>query len=240
VTEPKRRRRRSTGRAERRARRRKPGDAALADFLPQVADWFRRTFEAPSPAQVLAWPAIRRGENALLLAPTGSGKTLAAFLCAIDDLYRRAAQGELHDGVHVLYISPLKALGNDIHRNLLEPLAGIREQDGGELPEIAIAVRTGDTPQSERARMIRKPPHILITTPESLYLLLGSAKMAPALQSVRTVIVDEVHALCDNKRGVHLASSLERLAARVDGPLSGVLGHPQPSRRDRCLPGRPR
>ena len=195
---------------------------ALAGFLPCVARWFARTFEKPSPAQILAWPAIRRGENTLLLAPTGSGKTLAAFLCAIDNLARKGAKGEIADGVHVLYITPLKALGNDIHKNLLEPLAGIQEEAAGVLPEIRIAVRTGDTPQSERARMIRRPPHILITTPESLYLLLGSARMAPALRSVRTVIVDEVHALCDNKRGVHLAVSLERLAARLDGPLQRV------------------
>jgi len=155
----------------------------------------------------------------LLLAPTGSGKTLAAFLCAIDGLLRKGEGGGLSDGVHVLYISPLKALGNDIHKNLLEPLASIQKAARGALPEIRVAVRTGDTPQSERARMVREPPHILITTPESLYLLLGSARMAPALRSIRTVIVDEVHALCDNKRGVHLAVSLERLEACVLHPL---------------------
>ncbi len=202
--------------------RKQPDHSVLVDFLPCVARWFRKTFEKPSPAQVLAWPAIRRGESTLLLAPTGSGKTLAAFLCAIDDLYRKAERGDLFDGVHVLYISPLKALGNDIHKNLVEPLAGIRDQADGELPEIRIAVRTGDTPQSDRARMIRRPPHILITTPESLYLLLGSKRMAPNLRTISTVIVDEVHAVCDNKRGVHLAVSLERLADRVDGSLQRV------------------
>ena len=167
-------------------------------FLPPVARWFARTFKAPSPAQVKAWPVIRRGDNTLLLAPTGSGKTLAAFLCAIDDLYRGGKEGELGEGVQVLYISPPKALGNDIHKNLTEPLAGIRRGVRGKMPAIRTAVRSGDTPSAERARMIRKPPHILITTPESLYLLLGSARMAPNLRSVRTVIVDEVHAVCDN------------------------------------------
>ncbi|MCK4305156.1 MAG: DEAD/DEAH box helicase, partial [Candidatus Eisenbacteria sp.] len=184
--------------------------------------WFRKRFESPSPVQVMAWPAIHRGENTLLLAPTGSGKTLAAFLCAIDDLYQRSETGTLSDTIHVLYITPLKALGNDIHRNLLEPLAGIREAAGRDLAEIRIAVRTGDTPQSERARMVRRPPHILITTPESLYILLASSKIAPALRSIRTVIVDEIHAMCDNKRGVHLSLSLERLESRIDGPLQRV------------------
>jgi ATP-dependent Lhr-like helicase len=188
-----------------------------------VAGWFRKAFAAPSPAQVKAWPAIRRGDNTLLLAPTGSGKTLAAFLCAIDELWRQAEKGDLAEGIQVLYISPLKALGNDIHKNLLEPLAGIRKRTRKRnLPEIRVAVRTGDTSQSERAKMIRRPPHILITTPESLYILLSSKRMAPHLASIRTVIVDEVHALCDNKRGVHLAVSLERLEARLQGRLQRV------------------
>jgi ATP-dependent Lhr-like helicase len=170
----------------------------------------------------MAWPAIRRGDNTLLLAPTGSGKTLAAFLCAIDDLCRRGTDGDLADGVQVLYISPLKALGNDIHRNLTVPLREIRERSGAGLSEIRTAVRTGDTPQSERAQMVRTPPHILITTPESLYLLLGSKRMRSHLQTVRTVIVDEVHALCDSKRGVHLSVSLEQLAVRTDAPFQRI------------------
>jgi len=193
---------------------------ALDGFLPQVAQWFADTFREPSPAQVAAWPAIQRRENVLLLAPTGSGKTLAAFLCAIDDLLRRGLAGDLNDGIHVLYISPLKALGNDIRKNLLVPLTEIRERF--ELPEIRVAVRTGDTPQSERQRMIRQPPHILITTPESLYLMLGSERLGEALAPIRTVIVDEVHALCDNKRGVHLAVSLERLQERLDAPVQRI------------------
>jgi len=194
----------------------------LKGFRPYVARWFRRTFKNPSPIQELAWPAVRRGENSLLLAPTGSGKTLAAFLGAIDDLCRKGEKGELTDAVHVLYVTPLKALGNDIHRNLLEPLAGIRREAGEKFPEIRTAVRTGDTPQSERARMVRRPPHILITTPESLYILLGSQRMVPALRAIRTVIVDEVHALCDNKRGVHLSISLERLEDLVDSPFQRI------------------
>ena len=194
----------------------------LKPFQPDVAKWFIRTFDAPSPAQKKAWPALRRGDNTLLLAPTGSGKTLAAFMCAIDGLFKQGLEGELQDGVQVLYISPLKALGNDIRKNLMQPLEGIRKATRRKLPEIRIAVRTGDTPQSERQKMIRKPPHILITTPESLFLLLASKKMAPHLAKVKTVIVDEVHALCDNKRGVHLAISLERLSQRVETPFQRV------------------
>jgi ATP-dependent Lhr-like helicase len=196
---------------------------ALGGFTPFVRDWFLSRFACPSPAQVLAWPAIRRGESTLLLAPTGSGKTLAAFLCAIDELCRQGqSRSGLPAGVQVLYITPLKALGNDIHRNLLEPLAGIRARAGKAFPDIRVAVRTGDTPQAERQRQVRQPPHLLITTPESLFLLLGSGRMAPALRTVRTVIVDEVHALCDSKRGAHLAVSLERLEAQAAGPLQRV------------------
>ena len=194
----------------------------LDEFVPYVRDWFNSRFERPSPAQSKAWPVIRRGDSTLLLAPTGSGKTLAAFLCAIDALCRQGLEGDLDEGVQVLYVTPLKALGNDIHKNLLEPLEGVKALAGERLPEIRVAVRSGDTPQRERQQMIRRPPHILITTPESLFLLLGSKRMAPALQSIRTVIVDEVHASCGDKRGVHLAVSLERLQARVSGPLQRV------------------
>jgi ATP-dependent Lhr-like helicase len=212
---------RATGR--RRTGKPKPAIGALEGFLAPVREWFAESLGVPSPAQELAWPAIRRGESTLLLAPTGSGKTLAAFLCAIDGLLREGLEaGGLPEGIQVLYITPLKALGNDIQRNLLGPLAEITARAGGELPELRVAVRTGDTPQSERQRMARKPPHILITTPESLYLLLGSKSMADALARIRTVIVDEVHALCDNKRGVHLAVSLERLEERVGSPLQRI------------------
>src|SRR5215471_11477858 len=146
-------------------------------FHPAVAAWFGEQFAAPTPSQAEAWPAIQAGENLLLAAPTGSGKTLAAFLAAIDDLVRRGVAGRLEDVTQIVYVSPLKALSNDIQRNLEAPLAGIR---GGlkaqGLPEVDIRtwVRTGDTPPSERDRMRRRPPHIVVTTPESLYILLGS------------------------------------------------------------------
>jgi ATP-dependent Lhr-like helicase len=185
------------------------------DFHPAVAGWFSARFGAPTPVQAAAWPAIQAGRHTLLAAPTGSGKTLAAFLAAIDALVQEGvAAGGLPDETRVLYISPLKALSNDIRRNLEEPLAGIRERlSVFDQAEIRTAVRTGDTPQVERARMRRTPPHILVTTPESLFILLTSASGREMLATVRTVIVDELHAVADTKRGAHLAVSLERLAA---------------------------
>jgi ATP-dependent Lhr-like helicase len=188
---------------------------ALAGFHPAVARWFAGAFGAPTPAQVSAWPAIARGEHTLIAAPTGSGKTLAAFLAAIDTLVRQAASGDLRDQVQVVYVSPLKALSNDISRNLEQPLAGClaQLQDLGlPAPEICSQVRTGDTPQAERAAMLKRPPHILVTTPESLYLLLTSESGRRMLATARTVIVDEIHAVAATKRGAHLALSLERLA----------------------------
>jgi ATP-dependent helicase Lhr and Lhr-like helicase len=185
-------------------------------FHPAVAAWFSSRFAAPTPAQAQAWPAILAGRHTLIAAPTGSGKTLAAFLAAIDALVRQGLAGELPDATQVVYVSPLKALSNDIQRNLQEPLAGIqaalREQG---LPEIEVRTwtRTGDTPSGERQRMLRRPPHILVTTPESLYILLGSHSGRAMLATTRTVIVDEIHAMAANKRGAHLALSLERLAA---------------------------
>src|SRR5690348_4816236 len=185
-------------------------------FHPAVAAWFDRHFAAPTPAQAEAWPAIAAGQNVLLAAPTGSGKTLAAFMAAIDDLVRQGLAETLEDATQVGYVSPLKALSHDIQRNLEAPLAGIRAalRERG-LPDVEIRtwVRTGDTPAGERARMHRRPPHIVVTTPESLYILLGSESGRKMLATTRTVIVDEIHALAPNKRGTHLALSLERLEA---------------------------
>ena len=195
-------------------------------FAPPVAAWFRAALGEPTRAQALGWPAIARGESTLLLAPTGSGKTLAAFLIAIDRLMRGAAAGSEVTPVtpvtqrarrtRVLYVSPLKALAFDVERNLRAPLAGIAEQarrDGTAAPTPGVDVRTGDTSARERARMRRNPGDILITTPESLYLLLTSSRAREGLASIDTVIVDEIHALVPSKRGAHLALSLERLEA---------------------------
>jgi len=193
----------------------------LTDFHPAINVWFRATFGAPTPAQAAAWPAIHRGRHALIAAPTGSGKTLAAFLAAIDDLIRQGLAGTLEDATQVVYVSPLKALSNDIERNLQQPLAGIRAELGEiGLPdvELRVQVRTGDTPPGERAAMKKRPPHILVTTPESLYLLLTSASGRAMLATARTVIVDEIHAVAASKRGAHLALSLERLAALTHRP----------------------
>ncbi|HEX2377467.1 MAG TPA: DEAD/DEAH box helicase, partial [Gaiellales bacterium] len=179
----------------------------LTSFSPPVSDWFRRSFERPTPAQAKGWPPIAAGKHTLVLAPTGSGKTLAAFLTAIDGLVRDPAER----GTRVLYVSPLKALNHDVERNLRAPLHGI------ETPRpVEVAVRSGDTPQRERAAMRRRPPDILITTPESLYLILTSSARE-MLAGVQTVIVDEIHALAAGKRGTHLALSLERLAHLTGG-----------------------
>ena len=180
---------------------------ALARFTEPLRRWFESRFDAPTHVQSAAWPAILEGEHILATAPTGSGKTLTAFFCALD----RFARGDWEPGrTRVLYISPLKALNNDIRVNLLEPLEELRE--AGALPELRVTVRSGDTPQSERQRMLRAPPDILITTPESLHLLLTTERGKQALASVQTVIIDEVHALADNRRGAQLMVSIERLA----------------------------
>ena len=193
---------------------------SLAQFSAVTRAWFRQTYGEPTPPQAQGWLPIQRGEHTLILAPTGSGKTLAAFLWGIDELFRNLTpspspktRGEI-EGIHLLYVSPLKALNNDVERNLRVPLEGIREfaaREKIQLPHLRVAVRTGDTPASVRAQMLKHPPHILITTPESLYLMLTSPRAREMFRSTRTVIVDEIHTLAGNKRGVHLALSLERL-----------------------------
>jgi ATP-dependent Lhr-like helicase len=195
-------------------------DAALAWAHPVVKEWFLAKFGSATEPQVEGWPAILRGETTLISAPTGSGKTLAAFLVAIDQLLRQSIAGGLAPVTQVVYVSPLKALSNDVQKNLDGPLAEIQQlaaARGYLCPPIRTGVRTGDTLPGERARMLRNPPHILVTTPESLYLLLTAAKSRENLRHVRSVIVDEIHAVADDKRGAHLALSLERLDALVRG-----------------------
>jgi ATP-dependent Lhr-like helicase len=201
---------------------------ALGWAHPLVAEWFVRKFGSPTEPQIEGWPYILAGRPTLISAPTGSGKTLAAFLACIDRLVRKALSGELRDRTEVLYISPLKALGNDIQRNLEGPLSEIQALAGAYgvlMPTIRTAVRTGDTLMVERQRMLRTPPHILVTTPESLYILLTADKSRGMLRAVDTVIVDEIHAVADDKRGAHLALSLERLDHLVE-----QVGMPKPIR----------
>ena len=197
----------------------------LSHFHPVARDWFSRHLGAPTPAQEQAWPAIKAGRHTLISAPTGSGKTLAAFYAVIDNLLWEGQGEALPAATKILYISPLKALSNDIHRNLEVPLQGLAEQlrlEGYAPVDIRVAVRTGDTPAAERQRMLKNPPHILVTTPESLYLLLTSEGGREMLRGVGTLIIDEIHAMLGDKRGSHLALSVERLQALVRGPLQRI------------------
>ena len=193
---------------------------ALAWAHPVVRQWFLAKFGSPTEPQIEGWPAILRGEATLISAPTGSGKTLAAFLVAINRLVVEAIAGSLQPHTQVVYVSPLKALSNDVQKNLEEPLREILTlalEEGYLCAGIRTGVRTGDTLPKERVAMLKHPPHILVTTPESLYLLLTSSKARENLRCVQTVIVDEIHAVADDKRGAHLALTLERLDALVTG-----------------------
>jgi ATP-dependent Lhr-like helicase len=193
----------------------------LSAFHPVIAEWFRKRFTSPTDVQVQSWPEIRSGSDVLIAAPTGSGKTLAAFLTCIDGLFKQSIAGTLDDQTQVLYVSPLKALSNDVQKNLQQPLAEISAAaiEAGYLTQpIRVTVRTGDTPMGERQQMLKKPPHILITTPESLYLLVTAERSRKILTTVHTVIVDEIHAVAPNKRGAHLALSLERLNVLTGKP----------------------
>src|SRR5687767_1270528 len=197
----------------------------LSRFHPVVQRWFTETLGTPTPAQVQGWAAIRERRRTLIAAPTGSGKTLAAFLTALDDLFVEGLENPLPDEVRVVYVSPLKALSTDIHKNLAEPRNGIRRiaaEMGLDAPRITAAVRTGDTTSSERASMLKTPPHILVTTPESLYLLLTAERSREMLRSARVVIVDEIHAVLESRRGAHLALSLERLCHIARGPIQRI------------------
>jgi ATP-dependent Lhr-like helicase len=194
-------------------------------FHSAVARWFEQTFGSPTEPQMRGWPAIQSGRHVLISAPTGSGKTLAAFLASLDALFRQGAEGHLLDEMQVVYVSPLKALSNDIRKNLQEPLSGIRallgEPNGRDI-DVRAEVRTGDTTAAQRQALIKRPPHILVTTPESLYLLLTSESGRRMLGTARTLILDEIHAVVDDRRGAHLALSVERLAALVQGPLQRI------------------
>src|SRR5436305_13147371 len=189
-------------------------------FHPAATRWFKQTFGPPTGPQMRGWPAIQSGRHVLISAPTGSGKTLAAFFASLDALFREGVETELRDETQVVYVSPLKALSNDIRKNLQEPLTGIRAlltQEGHDVG-VRAEVRTGDTTAAQRQALIKTPPHILVTTPESLYLLLTSDSGRKMLKTVRTVILDEIHAVVDDRRGAHLALSVERLAALTKNP----------------------
>src|SRR5881409_3294093 len=195
-------------------------------FHPAVRRWFEQTFGSPTEPQLRGWPAIQSGRHVLISAPTGSGKTLAAFLASLDALFRQGMTGPLPDETHVVYVSPLKALSNDIRKNLQEPLSGIRallrETEGHDI-DVRAEVRTGDTTAAQRQALIKKPPHILVTTPESLYLLLTSDSGRRMLRTARTLVLDEIHAVVDDRRGAHLALSVERLAALTKSASGGPL-----------------
>lgn len=198
---------------------------SLETFHPVIQDWFRTRFDGPTEPQQHGWPPIASGEHTLIAAPTGSGKTLTAFLAIIDRLFCEGVEGRLADEMRVVYVSPLRALSNDMHRNLEMPLQEIlaeAEKQGVVVPPISVGLRTGDTPSHKRAAMVRRPPHIFVTTPESLFLMLTAEKSREVLRTVDTLIVDEIHALVRDKRGSHLSLSMERLQHVTEGPLQRI------------------
>jgi ATP-dependent Lhr-like helicase len=192
-----------------------PEEVEVVKLLrPYTYSWFYKKYGNFTPAQLMAIPHIKSGRNVLISSPTGSGKTLAAFLAILDDLFRLGESKELEDSIYVVYVSPLRALNNDMRRNLSEPIDGISAEarsSGIEVPEVRLAVRTSDTLPYEKQKMLKKPPHILITTPESLAIALSAPKFRALMSSVRWVVIDEVHELASSKRGAHLSLSLERL-----------------------------
>ncbi|MCD6340371.1 MAG: DEAD/DEAH box helicase, partial [Desulfurococcales archaeon] len=203
-----------------------PSEDEVVRYLREYSvRWFRRRYGRFTPAQLMAIPQIKEGHNVLISSPTGSGKTLAAFLAIIDELYSMHERGELEESIYVVYVSPLRALNNDMRKNLIEPVEGIRaaaEELGVELPEIKVAVRTSDTSPYEKQKMVKNPPHILITTPESLSIALTAPKFRERLRTVRWVVVDEIHELASSKRGAHLSLSLERLEELTDRDLQRI------------------
>jgi len=200
-------------------------DEVTALLDPLIAKWFNSRFKDFTEPQSYAIPLIHERRSVLVSSPTGSGKTLTAFLSIINELFKYSKEGKLEDRIYAIYVSPLKALANDINRNLNEPLAGMREvaeAEGVDFPDIRVGVRTGDTSQADRQKMLRKPPHILITTPESLALVLAAPKFKEKFAEVEYVIVDEIHEVCDSKRGVFLSLTLERLQAFCSRPITRV------------------